>query len=189
MPYSSEGAARRAPDSHASEPHGPNPGNSARPVGDSRAEPRGDLRGAPARANDYRAHESRGADGRAADGRGNESDLIANRKLIRPSLSGLREQMAAKAAAPPPPAAPAPHRIPKKPVPPEQTNAEAFYYVKQMQAKTPVVLVLRDGEQIRGILEWYDRHCLKVHRSDGPNLLIYKSNVKYLYKADEGKGE
>ena len=113
-----------------------------------------------------------------------EPDTLANRKLIRPSLAGLREQMAktpvAAAAAPA-----APPRSPKKPVPPEQTNAEAFYYVKQMQAKTPVVLVLQDGERIRGVIEWYDRHCLKIHRTGEPNLLIYKANVKYIYKLEE----
>src|SRR5437867_566910 len=27
----------------------------------------------------------------------------------------------------------------KKPAPPEQTNAENFYYIKQMQARTPIV--------------------------------------------------
>ncbi|MGH9535802.1 MAG: Hfq-like protein [Terriglobales bacterium] len=109
-----------------------------------------------------------------------EPDTLANRKLIRPSLAGLREQLA-KA----PVAAIAPVRAPKKPVPPEQTNAEVFYYVKQMQAKTPVVLVLQDGERIRGTIEWYDRHCLKIHRHGEPNLLIYKANVKYIYKLEE----
>ena len=55
-----------------------------------------------------------------------------NRKLIRPSLNEIKEQIA-------PPRRAAPQ---KKPVPPDQTNAENFYYVKQMQAKTPMVFVL-----------------------------------------------
>jgi sRNA-binding regulator protein Hfq len=71
----------------------------------------------------------------------------------------------------------------KKSVPPEQTNAENFYYVKQMQSKTPMVIVMKDGEQIHGVIEWYDRTCIKVNREDGPNLLIYKPHIKYLYKA------
>jgi sRNA-binding regulator protein Hfq len=118
--------------------------------------------------------------------RATDPDLIANRKLIRPSLADIREQLATARPAPPPAAAPAsPSRAPKKPVPPEQTNAESFYYVKQMQSKTPMVLVLQDGEKIHGIIEWYDRHCLKVHRTGEPNLLIYKSNIKYLYKQED----
>ena len=42
-------------------------------------------------------------------------------------------------------------------MPPDQTNAENFYYVKQMQSKTPMVFVLRDGETLHGVIEWYDK--------------------------------
>ena len=94
-----------------------------------------------------------------------------NRKLIRPSLTDLKEQVASRQQR-------------KKPVPPDQTNAENFYYVKQMQSKTPMVIVLTDGETIRGVIEWYDRQCIKVHRPSEPNLLIYKPCIKYLYKED-----
>lgn len=119
--------------------------------------------------------------------RATDPDLIANRKLIRPSLADIREQLAAAKTVPAAsssPTAPSP-RAPKKPVPPDQTNAENFYYVKQMQTKTEMVLVLQDGEKIHGVIEWYDRHCLKVHRDGDPNLLIYKANIKYLYKAED----
>ena len=85
-----------------------------------------------------------------------------NRKLIRPSLNEIKEQITP------------PRRPPvaqKKPVPPDQTNAENFYYVKQMQAKTAMVFVLRDGETLHGTIEWYDKCCLKVNRTEGPNLI------------------
>lgn len=98
-----------------------------------------------------------------------------NRKLIRPSLNEIKEQRS-----------PAPNRNSssiKKSAPPEQTNAENFYYLKQMQSKTSMVIVLHDGEELHGIIEWYDRSCLKVNREDGPNLLIYKPSIKYMYKA------
>ena len=76
----------------------------------------------------------------------------------------------------------------KKPAPPEQTNAENFYYQKQMQSRTPMVIVLRDGEEVHGIIEWYDRNCLKVNRDHGePNLMIYKPAIKYMFK--EGENE
>ena len=94
-----------------------------------------------------------------------------NRKLIRPSLTELKDQVVARPR--------------KKPAPPEQTNAENFYYVKQMQSKTPMVIVLQDGEQIRGVIEWYDKNCLKVHRQSEPNLLVYKPCIKYLYKEND----
>jgi host factor-I protein len=99
-----------------------------------------------------------------------------NRKLIRPSLNEIKEQIT------PPRRASAPPQ--KKPVPPDQTNAENFYYVKQMQAKTPMVFVLRDGETLHGTIEWYDKCCLKVNRTEGPNLLLYKPSIKYMYKGE-----
>jgi host factor-I protein len=101
-----------------------------------------------------------------------EGDTVesANRKLIRPSLTELKEQITP------------PRRAQKKPAPPDQTNAENFYYVKQMQAKTPMVFVLRDGETLHGVIEWYDKCCLKVNRTEGANLLLYKPNIKYMYK-------
>ncbi len=92
----------------------------------------------------------------------------ANRKLIRPTLTEVKQQSA--------------RQNQKKPVPPEHTNAENFYYVKQMQSKTPMVIVLKDGETLHGIIEWYDKCCLKLNRDEAPNLLVYKPNIKYMYK-------
>lgn len=99
-----------------------------------------------------------------------------NRKLIRPSLSEVQDQLGS--------------RIPrKKPTPPDQTNAENFYYIKQMQARTPVVVVLDEGEQIRGVIEWYDKDCIKVHRANEPNLLIMKRCIRYIYKQGDAKND
>jgi host factor-I protein len=102
-----------------------------------------------------------------------------NRKLIRPDLSELKEQFQSSGKA---------YRA-RKPIPPEQTNAESFYYLKQMTNKTRLVIILKDGEEIRGVLEWYDKTALKVHRLDAPNILLLKDNVKYMYKENEDKDE
>jgi len=76
----------------------------------------------------------------------------------------------------------------KKPAPPEQTNAENFYYQKQMQSRTAMVIVLQDGEEIHGVIEWYDRNCIKVNRDGGePNLMIYKPAIKYMFKEGENQ--
>ena len=72
-----------------------------------------------------------------------------------------------------------------KAAPPENTNAENFYYLKQMNSKTPMVIVMTDGEQIQGWIEWYDKSCLKVNREGAPNLLIQKHCIKYLFKQEE----
>ncbi len=104
---------------------------------------------------------------------------MVNRKLIRPSLTEVKEQFIPRPQGPPPGMAR------KKPAPPDQTSAENFYYVKQMQARTPVAVKLTDGEILRGVIEWYDRDCIKLTRTGSPNLLIYKHSIRYLYKEGE----
>ncbi len=100
----------------------------------------------------------------------------ANRKLIRPSFNEAKAE--AKAGQRPPA-----RTGPKRNSPPDQTNAENFYYLKQMQSKTVMSIVLRDGEVLKGVIEWYDKDCLKVNREGAPNLLVFKSNIKYMHKA------
>lgn len=113
-----------------------------------------------------------------------EDESFVSRKLIRPSLSS-----------PPPRTEPVSERReradrvasngPRRNSLPEQTHAENYYYQKQIQGKTAVVVVLKDGEQVQGIIEWYDRTCLKLSRNGGPHLLIYKPAIRYIYKAGE----
>ncbi|HET6372533.1 MAG TPA: hypothetical protein VFG76_04455 [Candidatus Polarisedimenticolia bacterium] len=98
---------------------------------------------------------------------------MPNRKLIRPHLSDMKGKLASKPAG-------------ARPVPQDQTNAESFYYAKQMSARTPMVVVLSDGEVLHGVIEWYDRDCLKVNRTEGPNLLVPKHSIKYMYKDGGG---
>ncbi len=61
-----------------------------------------------------------------------------------------------------------------------QRHAELFYLQKQIQSQTPMVIVLEDGEQISGCIEWYDRCTLKIRGKS--KTLIYKSAIKYMYK-------
>lgn len=97
-----------------------------------------------------------------------------NRKLIRPNFSEIKEKMSKESAK-------------KKSHPPSDTFAENYYYLKQMNKKTPMAVVLDDGQTIEGYIEWYDRNCIKVNRNDAPNLLIYKRSIKYLYKVNDKK--
>ncbi len=99
---------------------------------------------------------------------------MSNRKLIRPSLAEIKEQLTVRP-------------VRKKPSPSEQTNAENFYYVKQIQNKTPMVIVLQDGETIHGVIDWYDKNCIRLNRTSEPNVLVLKHYIKYMYKEDEDK--
>lgn len=76
-------------------------------------------------------------------------------------------------------------QVRKRQPPPTETHAEIYYYKKQIDAHTPMVLVLEDGEEIEGTIEWYDRGALKINRRSAPNLLVLKRHIKYIYKAEE----
>jgi sRNA-binding regulator protein Hfq len=97
---------------------------------------------------------------------------VNQRKLIRPDVGDARKTEG-------------PRGVRRKASPPEQTNAEEFYYLKQMQARTPMVLRLVNGEELRGWVEWYDKGAIKFHRHEEPNLLIPKSSILYLFKEEE----
>jgi host factor-I protein len=123
---------------------------------------------------------------RGAEAQVSEQEEFVSRKLIRPSLnrghferSDNRERNNGERTNG--------GLLQKKGAPPEQTHAESFYYQKQMQSHTTMVIVLKDGEEIQGCIEWYDRSCIKVNRNGQPNLLIYKLNIKYMYKAGENQ--
>jgi hypothetical protein len=129
--------------------------------------------------------------------------IIVNRKLIRTTLAEVKgkarevpqprersngssraaSESSGQARAAQPQHTPV--QVKKRVPPPSETNAEIFYYKKQIDAHTPMVLVLLDGEEIEGTIEWYDRGALKVNRKGAPNLLVLKRNIKYIYKADE----
>lgn len=137
-----------------------------------------------------------------------------NRKLIRTTLAEVKgreaqqpERPRTEAPAPPPRASssrpaggPAASResaggpssaagsLGRKKIPPAETNAEIFYYKKQMDAHTPMVIVLLDGEEVEGTIEWYDRSALKINRRGQPNIMLLKHNIKYMFKAEDRDG-
>ena len=95
-----------------------------------------------------------------------------NRRLIRPNFTEIKEKMSHESAK-------------KRTYPSYDTHAENYYYLKQMNKKTPMAIVLEGGEVVEGYIEWYDRNCIKLNRENAPNLLIYKRNIKYLYKLND----
>ncbi len=98
---------------------------------------------------------------------------MSERKLIRPSMTEMMEKFPSRSTGR------------RKQVPAEQTNAESFYYLKQMQNRTPMVVVLDDGTELRGWIEWYDKTCIKLNRTDAPNLLLFKRSIKFMFKEEE----
>ena len=64
-----------------------------------------------------------------------------------------------------------------------QRNAELFYLQKQIQSQTPMAIVLEDGEQIEGCIEWYDRNAIKIRGRQ--KTMVYKFAIKYMYKVGD----
>ena len=126
----------------------------------------------------------------AATQRAPEKDEFVSRKLIRPTLpvqesrheavsnnaiaSAERSQRTVR-----------PERKTYAAAPAEQTFAENFYFQKQLQNKTLMTVLLKNGDTINGTIEWYDRNCLKLNRTGKPNLLLYKPAIRYMYKSSE----
>lgn len=126
-----------------------------------------------------------------------------NRKLIRTTLADVKARREAThqrdrtndrsngggaprgGPQPRPPQPPSSIQVRKRQPPPAETHAEIYYYKKQIDAHTSMVLVLQDGEEIEGTIEWYDRGALKINRRGAPNLLVLKRNIKYIFKAEE----
>ena len=125
-------------------------------------------------------------------------DLIGPRKLIRPKLPE-NARNARRFRRDQEPTLFVPSSAPPTGAIHDSSHAEAFYLQKQLQTQTPMVFILDDNEKIEGCIEWYDRNVIKVRstgsafsylransRNDsGARILIFKSSIKYLYKAGE----
>lgn len=79
-------------------------------------------------------------------------------------------------------------RAPKAPPAPkvidyEDTGQEAAYLRTLIDKEIPVVVVLRTGEKLRGIVRYYDRDVFSLGPADGgPKLFLRKTGVRYLYE-------
>jgi RNA chaperone Hfq len=65
----------------------------------------------------------------------------------------------------------------------EDNHAEIFYLQKQIQMQTQMVVVLEDGEELKGVIEWFDRNAIRL-RGKG-RIMIYKDAIRYMYKMGE----
>ncbi len=68
------------------------------------------------------------------------------------------------------------HRRSKMP-PPGETGQEALYLRSLSDRQVNVQIKLRDGETVRGWIEYFDDGMLRLTREDKPNLFIYKQQI------------
>ncbi|MEN8154725.1 MAG: hypothetical protein ABFR75_11965 [Acidobacteriota bacterium] len=93
------------------------------------------------------------------------------RKLIKPDLAEVKKAFKKDSK--------------KKTPPPYRTHAESYYYVKQMNNRTMLVIELIDSTSVKGTIEWYDDKCLKIKKDDGSNIILFKHFIKFIHKAPE----
>ena len=62
--------------------------------------------------------------------------------------------------------------------PPGETGQEALYLRSLSDRQVVVNVKLRDGETVRGWIEYFDDVMLRLTREGAPNLFIYKHQIR-----------
>lgn len=75
-----------------------------------------------------------------------------------------------------------PRRRSKTP-PPGETGQEGLYLRSLSDRQVIVTIKLRDGETVRGWIEYFDDAMLRLTREGHPNLFIYKHQIRSISEA------
>jgi host factor-I protein len=67
--------------------------------------------------------------------------------------------------------------------PPGDTGQEALYLRSLSDRQVVVTVKLRDGETVRGWIEYFDDAMLRLTRDGLPNLFIYKHQIRSIAEA------
>ena len=67
--------------------------------------------------------------------------------------------------------------------PPGETGQEALYLRSLSDRQVIVTIKLRDGETVRGWIEYFDDGMLRLTRDGQPNLFIYKHQIRTITEA------
>jgi host factor-I protein len=67
--------------------------------------------------------------------------------------------------------------------PPGDTGQEALYLRSLSDRQVVVAVKLRDGETVRGWIEYFDDAMLRLTREGLPNLFIYKHQIRSISEA------
>ena len=80
---------------------------------------------------------------------------------------------------------PLPSRRRSKTPPPGETGQEALYLRSLSDRQVQVTVKLRDGETVKGWIEYFDDGMLRLTREGKPNLFIYKHQIRTI--SESGK--
>jgi host factor-I protein len=85
-------------------------------------------------------------------------------------------------------ASPLSSRRRSKTPPPGETGQEALYLRSLSDRQVVVDIKLRDGETVRGWIEYFDDTMLRLTREGHPNLFIYKHQIRSISEASRKRG-
>ena len=71
--------------------------------------------------------------------------------------------------------------------PPGETGQENLYLRSLSDRQLIVAVKLRDGETVRGWIEYFDDTMLRLTRENQPNLFIYKSQIRSISEVGRRK--
>jgi len=71
--------------------------------------------------------------------------------------------------------------------PPGETGQEGLYLRSLSDRQVTVTLKLRDGETVRGWIEYFDDTMVRLTRENQPNLFIYKHQIRTISEAGRRK--
>jgi host factor-I protein len=71
--------------------------------------------------------------------------------------------------------------------PADDTRRESEYLKELGERQAPVTVKLVDGEVLRGWIEYYDHHMVRLTREGAPNLFIYKHDIAYIAESAPGR--
>jgi host factor-I protein len=71
--------------------------------------------------------------------------------------------------------------------PPGETGQETLYLRSLSDRQVNVAIKLRDGETVRGWIEYFDEGMLRLTREGKPNLFIYKHQISTITETGRHK--
>lgn len=72
---------------------------------------------------------------------------------------------------------------------PSRTFEEAAYLKRLADRKTVIQVRMKGDEDFTGWVAYYDSKFIRLTRTDGPNLLLYKSEIKYFSEQPQTREE
>jgi host factor-I protein len=73
----------------------------------------------------------------------------------------------------------------KSGAPSADTGQEALYLKSLSERQIPVSIKLRDGEIVKGWIEYFDDMMVRLTREGKPNLFIYKAQIRTIAETSD----